>query len=473
MRTYGLLIAWCAIAASAPAQEAEKTELKFARGYDEAFTRAKAENKPVMFCIMKDNEIACRRMLGTVYKNPDIRKKMAEFVLVPCSISAEPTFEGVLPVEHQACERTMRETYQSEGNLVIAPQHIIVDAAGKLLVKKAYEMNTAKFSEFLDRGLLYFSDPSKAVADSRPAGADSRPGGAAPTRSPEVERIVTLILKAAPPEKERLIKDLMSDPASEERQEACLEVLKKTTDAKVRGAMVRALGYAEFSGAAPMMVKLLDEKDVFVRNCAVVTLEEMTNPATAEAILALHKKEKDAEVKKDCVRALGPCGGGKPEVKAVLLKEITASAENMRTAAAMSLGYFISGDEVVKKTYVTRYPKESLKVKTAILWGLGLSGDIASAEIIKELMKEENNGQLTELAGLIRKQLGDEDAPEEEDDGKKGRGGRGGGRGGGGGGRRGGGGGGPGTLYRLLAPLYQDDKIMRNRVKEFMNMMGR
>jgi HEAT repeat protein len=470
MRTFGVWFACCLAAAVVTAQEPAAGELKFAKSYEEAFTRAKAEKKPVLFCIMKDNEIACKRMLGTVYKNPGVRKKMAEFVLVPCSISPEPTFEGVRAVEHQACERAMREAYQAE-NLVIAPQHIVVDPEGKLLLKKAYELNTGKFLEFLDRGLLYFADPARATTESRPAGEEGAAGG----RSAEVERILAMILKAAPPEKERLIKDLMSDPSSAERQEACLEALKKTTDAKVRGGMVRALGYPEFSGAAPMMVKVLEEKDTFVRNCATVTLEEMANPAAAEALVALHKREKDAEIKKDSVRALGPCGGGKPEVRDLLLKELTATAETMRTAAAMSLGMFVAGDDAVRKAYVTRYPKESLKVKTAILWGLGLSGDIASAEIIKELMKDESNGQLKELAGLVRKQLGDDEAPEADEggdaNGKKGRGGRGGG-GRVGGGRRGGAGGGPGTLYRLLAPLYQDDKIMRNRVKEFMNLAG-
>ncbi|HYC76448.1 MAG TPA: hypothetical protein VEI02_02365, partial [Planctomycetota bacterium] len=49
------------LASVAPAQG--RTEVRFAKSYDAAFTQAKAESKPILFCIMKDAEIGCSRML--------------------------------------------------------------------------------------------------------------------------------------------------------------------------------------------------------------------------------------------------------------------------------------------------------------------------------------------------------------------------------------------------------------------------
>lgn len=456
---------------AAAAQDAAKVAVTFEKSYEAAFARAKAEKKPVLFCIMKDAEIACKRMLGNIYTDADVRRKMSEFVLVPCSVSAEPTFEGVAPVEHQACERAMRENFQAE-NLVIAPQHIIADPNGKVLTKKVYEITSAKkFIEFLDRGLLIFVDPAKAAGvESAPTGGDSRPTPdgkpAAKVRSPEVERLLTLIAKAPAAERERLVKDLLSEPDSEERQEAYLEVVQKTRDAKERGALIRAIGHPEFSPAAGTVVKLLEEKDAFPRNCAVVTLEEMANSVAIVPLLAVFKKDKDAEVKKDCLRAFGPCSAGNAEARDVLVKELASSNENHRCAAAMSLGFFVSAEESIQKALKARYPKETLKVKTAILWGLALSGDVEMAKLVQEMVADESNAQLKGLADAVRRQLGDATAPEAPAGGGGGGGGRKGG-GGGGGGRRGGGG--PGALRKALAPLYADDKIMRNRVKEFMD----
>jgi hypothetical protein len=457
-----LVLAFSLAVACGAAQEAAKVEVKFEKSFDAAYARAKAENRPVLFCIMKEEEIACKRMLGNIYTDSDVRRKMGDFVLVPCSISALPTFEGVAPAEHQACERAMRENYQSE-NLVIAPQHIITGADGKVITKKAYEITSAKkFIEFLDRGLLLFIDPSKA-AESQPA-ADSRPapdGKPVPKpRSAEIDRVLNLLLKATGAEKERLAKDLLSDAENVERQEAFLEAVAKTRESKEKGVIVRAVGYQEYSAAAPALIKLLEEKDAHLRNCAVVTLEEMANPAAALPLLALYRKEKEAEIKKDCVRAFGPCAAGNAEVREILLKELTSSSENMRCGAAMSLGMFVPGDEPVQKAFKSRYEKETLKGKTAILWALGFSGDVSMADLIEAFQKDENNLQLKTIGDAMRRQLGDPDAPAAPT----------GGGGGGGGGRKGGGGGarGPWGVMKLLAPLYTDDKIMRNRVREIM-----
>jgi HEAT repeats len=191
----------------------------------------------------------------------------------------------------------------------------------------------------------------------------------------------------------------------------------------------------------------------------------MANVTACMPLVELFKKEKDPEIHKDIVRALGPCGGGKPEARAILLKELGSSSENVRAGAAMSLGFFLAGDADVEKALRSRWEKDgsNLKVQTAILWGISFSADPSQVKLVDDLTKDEKNAQIKQIADGVKTRLqgGDPFAA------------GGGGPPGGGGGRGGGRfGGGRWGLLRLLAPLYADDKIVRNRIKDFRNFRG-
>src|SRR5207244_2314332 len=114
----------------------------------------------------------------------------------------------------------------------------------------------------------------------------------------------------------------------------------------------------------------------------------------------------------------------------------------------------------IEKAYRSRWEKDgsNLRVKTAILWGISLSNDAAQARLVDELTKDENNAQIKQVAAAVKTKLTGGDPF------------GGGPRGGGGG--RGGMGGGRGGLLKLLAPLYADDKIVRNRIRDFRAMRG-
>jgi HEAT repeat protein len=464
------------MAAGAAGQSAKAPEPQWAHGVDAAFKQAAADKKPVLFVIMKDKEIACKRMLETVFTDEQVRARMANYVLLPCSTydHTEPgsdkcsQFKGVTCAEHQAIEREMRNRFQDE-NLVVAPQHIVTDANGKLILRHLYELKTQGFIEFLDRGLALFIEGKTESAASRPAGepaskpaAGGAPAAGAPRKlPPELEQKVAAIVKADDAGKESLTKELLMD-STPERREAFLEVVKQLKLSKDREIVIRAIGRPEFVASAPAVITLLGDKDTHTRNCAVVTLEEMANPAACTPLLELFKKEKDPETRKDIVRALGPCGERRPEAKAVLVKELGSSTENVRCGAAMSLGFFVAGDADVDKALRSRWEKDSnnLKVRIAILWGLSFSNDPEQVKLVDDLTRNENNGQIKQIAAAVKTRLsgGDPFA--------------GGGGGGGGGGRGGRGGGGGWGVLRLLAPLYADDKLVRNRIKDFRNFRG-
>jgi HEAT repeat protein len=466
------------LALDAPAQAPKhSTELQWAHDYDAALKTAAAEKKPILFVIMKDNEIACKRMLESVYTDEGVKARLGSFVLLPCSTydhtdgaSQNCTqFKGVTCAEHQAIERAMRQRFQDE-NLVVAPQHLVCDSSGKLLLRKLYELKPAGLIEFLDRGFGLFlegaggvaSQPASKAAESKPAGGAPAADANAPKKlSPDLEAKVVSIVKGDDAAKESLTKELMTD-STPERRDAFLEVVARLKMNKDKEIVIRAIGYPEFASAAPAVITLLADKDALVRNCAVVTLEEMANPSACDPLVQLIKKEKEPEIHKDVVRALGPCGGAKPEARAILLKELGSSQENVRSGAALSLGYFLAGDADVEKALRSRWEKDgsNLRIKTAILWGIALSGDQAQVKLVDDLTKDDNNGQIKQLAAGVKTRLngGDPFA----------------GGGGGGGPPKGGGrfGGGRFGILKLLAPLYADDKIVRNRIKEFRNFRG-
>jgi HEAT repeat protein len=221
----------------------------------------------------------------------------------------------------------------------------------------------------------------------------------------------------------------------------------------LKARLIRAVGAQAYGAAAQHFTRLLELKSVHHRNCVVVTLEEMANPAASDALLELWKKEKDPEIRKDILRALGPAGAGKEPARDLLLKELKAKEESHRIAAAMALGSHLSGREDVRGALKERWKKESGNeiLKIAILYAYFQSKDRDAGSDIDDLIADERNGEIKEVARLVRGTLGGGPPPD------PGRGGRGG---------RFGRGGPQGSLLRALSRLYAADKIERNAVRD-------
>ncbi len=456
------------------------TGLPWKTDLDAAMTESRAAGKPILFVIMKDKEIACTRMLA-LYRDPEVREKLKAFILVPCSTFMHeevatgtgtaptcPQFPGVTCADHQKCDRLMREKFQATA-VVVAPQHLVVNGDGKEVLRREYEMKKPTFLKWLDSAKAAF-EGRPAEPESQPAeAAASRPAGEAPKSKsnypPDIERQVSLIVKGNAELKEQASKDLLRG-GNAEKGGAWLDALKQVSASKDKGIVIRAGGYPEFAASVKTMMEALAEKDTFARNCAVVSLEEMANPECVDRLLELRKTERDSEVKKDIIRALGPCNGGRADVKDVLLKELKASSETMRMAAALSLGWLASDPDVqaaLKKAYAA---ESSNKVKTAILFGITNSKDPANTDLLDAMTKDEKNATLKSVADGVRGMLGG-GAPNAGG----GEGGGGGGRGGRGG-RRGGGAGGMMGFWRSIGVIYADDKVQRHAAEEFMRRMA-
>jgi len=457
MRT--ILFAAALVLPTAPAgAQAPPPRLHWQRDWKIACEIAASERKLLLVCVMKDSEPACVEMIEKVYADAAVARKLANFVLVPCSVSTHdlteievdgqpvatcPRFPGVLCSQHQALERELRDRFLDPVTKeVTVPHHAVLAADGTPIVERPYAMRREGFLEFLGGALSQGADPSAA---------------AAPIRSPAIQKVVDAIVKARDDgEREEAARELFAD-VSPEREQAFVEVMARLRREEDQAVVIRAAGRAQHRAWAPSIASQLESKRPWIRNCAVVTLEEEGNPAVLDALLALWEREKDAETRKDIVRALGPCGAKQNKPRELLLGELASPRAGHRAAAALSLGHFLAGDPEVGAALEARWQKErDEKVKLAILWGIGQSDDAAQVELVDRLVKDERNANVADLAENVRQRL---------------RGG-GGPPGAGGGGDRGGWGG-AWRVLRLLAPVYADDKVQRNAARDFGRGGGR
>jgi uncharacterized membrane protein YgcG len=454
-----------------PAQD-PAPPLQYATSVAEAESRAQAEKKPILWVIMMDNEKACDRMLQRVYPDREVRARLDRFVLLPSSLGTHeevevpgadgpvrscPHFPGVRCAQHQAIEKEVRTRFDhgAARGEVIAPQHIVTSPDGKILARRFYEMQKS--------GLLGFLDEALGTGTSAAAGT------AVP---PSAETRLQILFKGTEEERVAVARELESSGEKEARAALAQALVEaRIQPDALRIAVIRGLGRREHAGFAPEAARLLADKTTLVRHATVVTLEDMANPVVGPELVKLWASERDPELRKDLLRALGPAAGGIEAAREILLKELNGSAEILRVPAAMGLGHHLSGEETVRAALKSRWKKSgSGDTRLAILYAYFVSGDSAVADDLLEFAAEERNGELRQLIQAVRSHLTGEDFAGGGDSNGRGRGGGGGGggRGGRGGGRggRGGGGGMEAVLFRGFAPLFAKDRFERNVIRE-------
>jgi hypothetical protein len=427
----------------AVAQELPRSERSFAA----ACARATAETKPLLVMVVNDTEPACRRMVEQVYVDPKVVAALADFVLLVSNPDGHrpeplerdgvtlpggcPKYDGLLCAEHQAIERELHDRIADATGTVIVPQHLLFRGDGTLVLRRPYMMKVPGFLEFL-------------ASAKQLAGTAAGPGFAG--RSAVVEKLAKAVLAAKDePAREAAMKALASD-ASPEREQAFLDVLSKLRTPEQRATCVRALGRGEFQAWAPTVALLLEEKERLVRNSAVVTLEEQRAGAVVDGLLELWAGEKDAEIRKDLLRALGPCSNGSDAARAIVMEELGSSLETHRIAAAISLGCFLGKGAEAATTIEARWKKErNPRVRLALVWGVGETPDKESAKLLDRMMAVEKEHDLEQMAIVTRERL----------EGKQPEGaakslGKGGGK----------------ELRRLLGILFDEDVITRNVIRD-------
>ncbi|MCB9832811.1 MAG: thioredoxin family protein [Planctomycetes bacterium] len=427
----------------APAQEGIKWEKDLAS----ALARAKAEKRPLLISMHTSTEVACQRMLTKIYADPEVQARLAEFVLLPTCFDkhaeekavidgvetmVSPLFKTVGCDALTRNEQEVREHFFDKAEVKV-PQHVFVDADGNMYLNKIYELKKKEFLALLNRGLVMFGGKASEAFEeaTRKLFEDVKKGSAE-----EKEAAVKAIVELGDPEKLDVLYLTIIGLEKDDDQAVC----------------IRALGYEQYAAAADFILKFLDADSDYIKNCAVITLEEMKASQADAKLRALLDKARDKHLKKDILRALGPAGGS-DEAKAVLLEYAEDREDDFRVASYLSLGNYMS-DTKVQEFLPQRYKKEGKDVaaKTAIIWAYATSRDESLIPALQEMVSKEKNKQMEDTAGLAMERMkqGNGPPPPGQGDGR-------------------------GQFMRVrkaLAPLFAKDKIDRNRVKEWKKWGG-
>lgn len=377
-------------------------ELPWQPDLEKALEKAAAEKKPVLVCMHWQEETACITMLKTTYRNPDVRRRMAsDFILVgTCpdgheEVEAEvdgrkkmvsALFGTVSCDELVRCERQMRSGIL-EAKKVIVPSHHFLYPDGRVILSKDYIVDSGKLIAMMKQAALIFAD---ATID----GLELR-----------LKEPLLLVKKGRSEERRDNVRVVLN--TNEQRAiELLFTVIDNLKAPRDRIEAIRAMGYPSHEEAAPILLRWLDDEREDIRNAAVVSLEEIAAAEAGPRLLELWESARDPELKKDILRALGPCAAGNERARAILLDEVTSSKEEIRRACYLSLGYFASAQGPgleITEALKAGWKKEgrSFVQLATLLVAFQRSGDDGLVPTIRELLDGNKNHQLVELADSV------------------------------------------------------------------------
>ncbi|MFT7619389.1 MAG: hypothetical protein ACI97A_003040 [Planctomycetota bacterium] len=441
MRNHFALIVLLFLSTFSGTGQAQTSGVQWETNLDAALARAKSENKPLLLSMHTSTEIACKRMLGNLYSDVDVIAKLKDFVVLPTCFDRHAEVKKSIDGEEKMvspmfrtidCETLMRNEHAVkemffEKAEVKVPNHIFVGIDGAIFMKKIYELKKPAFLDLLDRALVQFG--SKTV--------DGMDGA--------TQELFRKVKKGNVKEKEAAVKAILEFQNAEKTETLyrTIQGLKKDED---RAVCIRAMGSDDLTDASPIAMKWMSDKSDFIKNCAVVTLEEMKAGDATKSLLDLfdRTKKNSKELRKDILRALGPCGFGDPAAKQLLMTHATDKKEPMRLAAYMSLGHFLD-EEDVQQLLQKRFKKDSKGVaaRTAILFAYLTSKDTSLIPQVDAMTAGEKNHQILMVAGAAKRAMGGETdgAKSKKVSGK--------------------------SMRKAWAPLYTKDKIVRNRIKRW------
>ena len=408
-------------------------------GLDIAMKKAAETGKPLLISMHTSSEKASIRMLNQVYQDPEVRAKLAHFVVLPtCVDRHDEIMEKVGGEERPVStlfrtvdcktlvknEKEVRARFFDSG-VVKVPQHVFIEVSGdgecNIFMTKVYELSTSGFLDLLEKALIDHSvrrigglaKHLKVLFETIRKGSDKKC----------VEAVQSILR----------LKDI-------EVSALLYPTIERLGREKDRARCVRAMGYPEFVDAAPVAMLWLTDKSKFVENCAVVTLEEMRAACALNALLDLYPEAKDKELKKDILRALGPCGAGDGRVKTILVESVESRERIYRLAAYLSLGFFLDKAEVVN-LLLERFEKEGKNtvLKSGIVWAFRDFRNVDISNKIEKLVEKERNQQVKVLATATVKLMRGDFVEYD------------------------------GALMKALRALYAQDKITRNEIIDLGN----
>ncbi|MBN2491976.1 MAG: hypothetical protein JXQ29_14105 [Planctomycetes bacterium] len=263
-----VVFAWAlgGLAAAQPAGDEERS-IRWVASFEAATRQAAQRNVPILVAVVKEHDAASEpekrhsveQMLKVVYPDPDVVAVARRFVCVIVSLGWKPREGGearflgrLTEKQNEELEGRVRETCFPSVTDIVTPQHLILDASGKVLDRFLLTRTPEEFARLLKNALARFrgETPVDAVtADSAQVVSGLK------DRDPEVQA-------AAFRQALALLGQDRKDPAV---QDAAAQYLRNLKGHPALRRAIEAIDLAGTEGALELLVPHLRHRNAAIR----------------------------------------------------------------------------------------------------------------------------------------------------------------------------------------------------------------
>jgi hypothetical protein len=405
--------------------------------YSDSMERAAAENRVVFVALDFENEGRCELFLKTLLKDKLILAAAERSLNLVSSTEVHkktggcPRFRGIECKDHGRMESDLLDNVliPNDEDMFAMPQYLWLNGEGDVLLSVPFE---------LDRdGMLWCFETAESLVnpetaaplsvEARPprrllmgrayeaAAGDKHARGMTPSEM-ELELsktksnflgltnvgLIGRLMFTAEPEAVKYVKTQLSFTVQ--------------TFAKDRiGETIHTMGAISPEMFWEAIAEFKDTKDRDARHEIAVALEQLGAADALKFVKAEYKSEKDAEIERAWVRAMGACGSDDSGVRKSLIKLAgTEGDESMRASAAVALGY-LQRNEEVQAAWRALLSGASQDLGVAAACGAALARDTSVLSAIEAALAEAEGESKASLERVVTVLKGGDLFPIEED----------------------------------------------------------
>jgi hypothetical protein len=390
------------------------------KSWEEAFARAKAEHKVVLLAVNMDGERANERMAASVYHEPALVELSKSAICLVASASDHGTgaecarFGSIACSDHRRIDSAARQSVlkpDKEG-FVVAPQHVLLDPDGKVILSVPYEISADELEWCLATAIVKL-DPSfdgKVSASARAPrrlikgnvldlSGDPAASGKVPTREETLELIAEVKKGSlAGPERMAALKSILSADEPEAIEYIQSELRRgggKGAGSDIRAELVHTIGARSPASYWPLVADFLDDGSPILRAEAAVAMEELAAPEATKEIGSLFVKEKSPEIQKELLRALASCGAGDVKIREKVAKIAEKEKDPLlRMNAIVALGRFPVSDPDVAALLERKLREGVGEEREAAACAMALTRDVRWTKLLEEIAAQKSDADL-------------------------------------------------------------------------------
>ncbi len=387
----GLVLALGALSGQCPqcpAQTPDPSAIAWESDFDGALQRAQKESKPILVAFLMDNEPANDETIGH-YADPEVVQLSRKFVCLVCCIGEHPSdggqcakFHGVTCAHHRAIEKKARARWLV-GEDVCAPQHVLCDPKGKVILRKVYLIPQQALKKCMAIAVnAVGADPdSKALVDEEKGRVDGW------LRDLDATNLEV---------REAALRELgVADDAR--ALPAVLQRAKASNEDMTRLAAINALAKkGNYAAVKPLLAMLGDAKAQIVIRAATA-LETIQIPdATSDVLKALRKERRD-RVRGFLLRAAARSSPANAAVRDACVQALKGASAQLQPCVLIALGR-LNPDAAVVEAVRPLLSAKNQNTRALAAWVLGSQATPACASALEALLQVEKTPEVQEIA---------------------------------------------------------------------------